>query len=57
MGDDFMSKTFSQEFVTTYKNLFTSTPFFFPLTATRLEGCVHAGAIEKQRLGLFCSSS
>lgn len=32
-------------------------PFFFPLTATRPEGCVHAGAIEKQRLGLFCSSS
>lgn len=52
-----MSKTFSQEFVITYKNLFTSTPFFPPLTATRPEGCVHAGAIEKQRLGLFCSSS
>lgn len=54
MGDGFMSETFSQEFVTTYKHLFFSPPFFFfPLTATRPEGCVCAGAMGKWGLGFI----
>lgn len=60
MGDSFMSETFSQEFVTTYKRFFSSSSpplFFFPINGNQTRGVRACGCDGEMGAGFFCSSS
>lgn len=55
MGDSFMSETFSQEFVTTYKRafFFFSPPFFFPINVKQTRGVRACGCDGEMGAGFF----
>ena len=59
MGDGFVSETFSQEFVTTYKQLSSPHPLRFPpFNGNQTQGVRACGCDGEMGVGFFfCSSS